>query len=113
MHQEMPAVGLFFFVIPLYSEIQCLPKKILFAKLNRKLVGYYNYYGVTGNFKSLNSFVYQVTELLFKCFNRPSQSKSYNREGFEELIKQFEIAKPRIYHALRELQNHYVQSEQF
>ena len=79
-----------------------MPKKILFAKLNRKLVGYYNYYGVTGNFKSLNSFVYQVKELLFKWFNRRSQSKSYNREGFKELIQQFEIAKPRIYHALRE-----------
>jgi len=77
-----------------------LPKKILFAKLNRKLVGYYNYYGVTGNYKSLNSFVYQVTELLFKWLNRRSQCKSYNWEGFKELIKYFGIAKPHICHAL-------------
>ena len=77
-----------------------MPKKILFAKVNRKLVGYYNYYGVTGNYKSLNSFVYQVTELLFKWLNRRSQRKSYNWEGFKELIKYFGIAKPRIYHAL-------------
>ena len=41
-----------------FRKYSGLPKKILFAKLNRKLVGYYNYYGVTGNFKSLNSFVY-------------------------------------------------------
>ena len=60
----------------------------------------YTHYGVTGNFKSLNSFVYQVTELLVKWLNRRSQRKSYNREGFKELIKQFEIAKPHIYHAL-------------
>jgi RNA-directed DNA polymerase len=77
-----------------------LPKKILFAKLNRKLLGYYNYYGVTGNSKSLNSFVYQVIGLLFKWLNRRSQRKSYKWEGFMELIKYFGIVKPRILHAL-------------
>jgi group II intron reverse transcriptase/maturase len=76
-----------------------LPKKILFAKLNRKLNGYYNYYGVTGNFESLNSFVYQVKGLFFKWLNRRSQRKSYNWIGFKELVKSFEIAKPRILHA--------------
>ena len=77
-----------------------LPKKILFAKLNRKLVGYYNYYGVTGNFQSLNSFVYQVKGLLFKWLNRRSQRRSYNWKGFKELVSDFEIAKPRILHAI-------------
>jgi hypothetical protein len=41
-----------------------LPKKILFEKLNRKLVGYYNYYGVSGNWRSLSSFEYQLRNLL-------------------------------------------------
>jgi len=50
--------------------------------------------------KSLSSFVYQVTELLFKWLNRRSQCKSYNWEGFKELIKYFGIAKPHICHAL-------------
>jgi len=76
-----------------------LPKKLLFAKLNRKLLGYYNYYGVTGNFQSLNSFVYQVKGLFFKWLNGRSQRKSYNWKGFKELVKCFEIAKPRILHA--------------
>jgi group II intron reverse transcriptase/maturase len=77
-----------------------LPKKLLFGRLNRKLLGYYNYYGVTGNFQSLNSFVYQVKGLLFKGLNERSQRKSYNWKGFKELVKCFEIAKPRILHAL-------------
>ena len=34
-----------------------LPKNILFAMLNRKLRGYYNYYGIIGNYKSLGGFV--------------------------------------------------------
>ena len=54
-----------------------LPKKILFAKLNRKLLVYYIYYGVTVNSQNLNSFIYQVTGLLFKWFNRRGQLKSY------------------------------------
>jgi RNA-directed DNA polymerase len=77
-----------------------LPKKILFDKLNRKLLGYYNYYGVTGNSQSLSSFVYQVIGLLFKWLNRRSQRKSYKWEGFMELVKCFGIVKPRILHAL-------------
>ena len=76
-----------------------LPKNILFAMLNRKLRGYYNYYGIIGNYKSLGSFVYRVTQTLFKWLNRRSQRKSYNWEGFKELVKHFGIAKPRICHA--------------
>jgi RNA-directed DNA polymerase len=76
-----------------------LPKNILFAMLNRKLYGYYNYYGIIGNYKSLGSFVYRVTQALFNWLNRRSQRKSYNWEGFKELVKHFGIAKPRICHA--------------
>ncbi len=76
-----------------------LPKNILFAMLNRKLRGYYNYYGIIGNYKSLGGFVYCVTQALFKWLNRRSQRKSYNWEGFNELVKHFGIAKPRICHA--------------
>jgi RNA-directed DNA polymerase len=76
-----------------------LPKDILFAMLNRKLRGYYNYYGIIGNYKSLGSFVYRVTQALFKWLNRRSQRKSYNWEGFKELVEHFGIAKPRICHA--------------
>jgi RNA-directed DNA polymerase len=77
-----------------------LPKAVLFAKLNRKLLGYYNYYGITGNSQSLSAFVYSVTKLLYKWLNRRSQRKSYNWMGFGELLNHFGIIKPRIFHAL-------------
>lgn len=83
-----------------FKEHCRLPKKILFEKLNRKLIGYYNYYGVTGNWESLNSFVYQVKGVIFVWLNRRSRRKSYNWDGFKELDKYFEIAKPRIRHAI-------------
>jgi hypothetical protein len=83
-----------------FQKLSGLPKKILFAKLNRKLLGYYNYYGVTGSSQSLNSFVYQVIGLLFKWLNRRSQRKSYKWEGFMGMVKCFGIVKPRILHGL-------------
>jgi hypothetical protein len=67
-----------------------------FSKLNAKLRGYYNYYGVIGNFKSLASFYYWAMKILFKRLNRRSQRKSYTWMGFNELLKYFRIEKPRI-----------------
>jgi group II intron reverse transcriptase/maturase len=67
-----------------------------FSKLNAKLRGYYHYYGVIGNFKSLASFYYRAMKILFKRLNRRSQRKSYTWMGFNELLKYFRIEKPRI-----------------
>ncbi len=76
-----------------------LPKKKLFAKLNSKLRGYYNYYGIRGNYDSLYDFYYHVTRILFKAFNRRSQRRSYSWKGFAELIKAFKLRQPRICHS--------------
>ena len=82
-----------------WLKIFCrLPTKILFARLNRKLRGYYQYYGIRGNYKSLKAFIYRITQALFKWLNRRSQRKSYNWNGFKELIKHFKLAQPRIVH---------------
>jgi len=54
-----------------------LPKIVLFAKLNSKLRGYYNYYGIRGNYDSLSDFFHQVKQILFKALNRRSQRRSY------------------------------------
>ncbi len=75
-----------------------LPKKLLFYKLNAKLRGYYNYYGIRGNYKSLTDFLYQAKRILFKEMNRRSQRRSYNWKGFAELLKVFKLDKPRICH---------------
>ncbi len=75
-----------------------LPKKLLFNKLNSKLLGYYNYYGIQGNYKSLTNFLYQAKRVLFNVMNRRSQRRSYNWKGFAELLKVFKLEKPRICH---------------
>ncbi len=68
----------------------------LFHQLNAKLRGYFNYYGVYGNYPSLMLFFYKAMRLLMKYLNRRSQRGSYNWAGFQQLIEQFGIVKPRI-----------------
>jgi len=68
----------------------------IFARLNRKLLGYYNYYGVRGNSRSLKAFLYQVLKTLFKWLNRRSQRRSYTWQGFQSLVDRFGVAPPRI-----------------
>ena len=75
-----------------------LPKAILFRKLNRKLQGYWNYYGIRGNFESLADYFYHVETILLKRLNRRSQRRSYTWKSFKELLKHFRLAKPRICH---------------
>jgi len=68
----------------------------LFRRLNAKLRGYYNYYGVIGNYVSLMQFFQQAIQILFKWLNRRSQRRSYNRRTFDELLEHFAIERPRI-----------------
>ncbi len=69
---------------------------ILFRKLNAKLRGYYNYYGVMGNHASLMQFFRQARHILFKWLNRCRQRRRYNWRGFQELIELFNIEQPWI-----------------
>ncbi|MGA7979140.1 MAG: reverse transcriptase domain-containing protein [Chromatiaceae bacterium] len=75
-----------------------LPKAVLFAKLNAKLRGYYQYYGIRGNFESLADFYHHMRRLLFRTLNRRSQRRSYNWKGFAELLQVFRLERPRICH---------------
>ena len=67
-----------------------------FAKLNRKLTGYYNHYGLPGNYESLKDFFHHSQRILFKWLNRRSQKRSYTWDGFRALVDRFHIPRPRI-----------------
>jgi len=71
--------------------------KAMIAKINQILIGYYHYYGITDNSKSLENFRHQVQRSLFYWLNRRSQKRSYTWEGFMEMLKVYPIAPPRIY----------------
>jgi RNA-directed DNA polymerase len=71
-------------------------QKDLFRELNAKLRGYYNYYGVNGNPRSLGEFYTSAMRILFKWLNRRSQRRSYNWAGFRELLQHYQVERPRI-----------------
>ena len=68
----------------------------LMYRLNFKLRGYYNYYGVRGNYDSLKLFFEEAKKILFKWLNRRSQRKSYTWETYMKVLKYFRIERPRI-----------------
>jgi group II intron reverse transcriptase/maturase len=72
------------------------PTWMVFRDLNTKLLGYYNYYGLIGNYESLKEFFYHVKRILYKWLNRRSERRSYNWNGFNELMNHFGLLRPRI-----------------
>ena len=79
------------------------PLKILVEKLNKKLVGYYRYYGITDNFYALKSYRDAVQRQLFWVLNRRSQTGSYSWETYNQMKKTYPIARPKIYVNMFEL----------
>lgn len=74
-----------------------MPLEWLFKKINEKLRGHYQYYGVTDNIVECKRFLRQTTWYLYKYLNRRSQKRSYNHETFfNGLLKTFPLVDPRI-----------------
>jgi RNA-directed DNA polymerase len=67
-----------------------------FRLLSSKLRGYYNYYGVNGNYESLNEFYHLVQGLQLKWLNRRSQLPSHTWESYYALRQHFALARPYI-----------------
>lgn len=71
--------------------------KEIVKKLNEILAGYYHYYGITDNIEKLSEFRYRMMKSLYYWLNRRSQKKSYNWDGFNEMLKSTPLISPRIY----------------
>ena len=68
----------------------------LFPKLNLKLRGYYNFYGIIGNLRSLYEFYDKAKSILYKWLNRRSQRRSFNWKEFHRVLDIYGIMKPKI-----------------
>ena len=78
------------------KESRHLGLGVLLERLNGKLRGYYNYYGVHGNYASLGQFFGCAMRILMKWLNRRSQRRSYNWAGFKEMLVRVGVERPRI-----------------
>lgn len=68
----------------------------LLRRLNAKLRGYYNYYGVIGNSARLGEFYQRVLWHLRRALRRRSQRHRYGWAGYQAMLDKIGIAKPRI-----------------
>jgi RNA-directed DNA polymerase len=68
----------------------------LFERLNTKLRGYDNYYGVKGNYSSFEEVYNHMSTILMKWLNRRSQRRSVNWQGFKDILAHGKVPRPRI-----------------
>lgn len=84
------------------AKMRILPLAQTVKKLNQTLTGYYHYYGITDNYKGIDDFCYRVRRSLYYWLNRRSQKKSYTWEGFNAMLKDYPLARPKIYVSIYE-----------
>ena len=65
--------------------------------LKAKLTGHYNYFGISGNYRSISQFYTQVRSMIFKWINRRSQKKSMTYEVYLNYLALNPLSKPKIY----------------
>lgn len=74
-----------------------MPVGELIKKINQKIRGHYQYYGVTDNTRGVKSYQTVVKWQLFKWLNRRSQRRSYTLDTFfNGLLKTFPLLEPTI-----------------
>ena len=64
--------------------------------LAAKLRGHYQYYGVSGNMRSLRRYYAATLRLALKWLNRRSQRKAFSWKSFLEYLKHYPLPEPRI-----------------
>jgi group II intron reverse transcriptase/maturase len=73
-----------------------LPVKDQHVALTRRLRGHYNYFGVNGNWRSLNSLVKATARTWFLWLRRRSQKQRLTGERFEAMLQRLPLPEPRI-----------------
>ena len=72
------------------------PLEEIIETVKRKLIGHFNYYGITDNFHCIRKYRWIVLGYLFKYLNRRSQRKSFTWNDFENLMKEIKMPKANI-----------------
>ena len=62
-----------------------------------KLTGYYNYYGIPGNWKSLHRFWYHVRRLWQKWLNRRAHKAKVTWEKMTALLNRYPVPLPHVF----------------
>lgn len=66
-------------------------------RINRKIIGHYRYYGVSGNFKCIVKFYKYIVTALYKMLTRRSQRSYLDWTRYNKLLIKQPIHKPKLY----------------
>ena len=66
---------------------------------SRKLLGHYAYYGVTGNYRSIENFRRQVRRTWRRWLNRRSRDNSMPWERYVRILRYYRLPPARIVHS--------------
>ena len=78
------------------KKARTLKTRELWEAAKAKLIGHYNYYGVTDNLRGIKRYGKEVNKLLFKWLNRRGKRGCLNWQKFNEMLKRFPLPEPRI-----------------
>lgn len=76
----------------------CKKPKEWWETLRAKLRGHFQYYGVSGNYRSIEAYYKHTIRMLYKWLNRRSQKNSMNWADFNKYLKCYPVPRPRIVH---------------
>ena len=74
------------------------PLEIWWKMVGKKLVGHYNYFGISGNMRYLRKYYAKARRIPFKWINRRSQKNSMTKEEYLRYLEYNPLPQPRIYH---------------
>lgn len=77
------------------KENRHLQLEIIWEKVNLKLVGHYNYYGVSDNWRSLLKFKRQVERIIYYWLKRRSQKSKLTWDKFNNMLKNYPLKEPK------------------
>jgi len=68
--------------------------------LSAKLRGHYQYYGITGNYRALGTYLHWVQRLWQRWLNRRNREHSMPWPRFKTLLKRYPLPPPRVVHSV-------------
>lgn len=69
-------------------------------QLSQKMVGHYNYYGITGNWNRLSQYLYEVSRIWRKWLNRRTRPGTMPWKRFRQLLEHYPLPAVKIYHSV-------------
>lgn len=76
------------------------PVRVQHRKLSQKMVGHYNYYGITGNWDRLAQYGYEVSRIWRKWLNRRTRPGTMPWKRFRQLLEHYPLPAVKIYHSV-------------